>query len=45
MTDPTKQAAEEEHTKEGVQMKLNASSLNGTSLENLKSVLRTRLES
>ena len=45
MTDPTKHAAEEEHTDEGVQITLNASSMNETSLEDLKIALKTRPES
>ena len=44
MTDPTKHAAEEKHTDEGVQITLNASSMNETSLEDLKNTLKTRWE-
>ena len=45
MTDHAKHAAEEEHTHEGVQITLNASSMNETSLEDLKNALKTRPES
>ena len=45
MTDHTKHAAEEKHTDEGVQITLNASSMNETSLEDLKNALKTRSES
>ena len=44
MTDPTKHAAQEKHTDEGVQITLNASSMNKTSLEDLKNALKTRPE-
>ena len=44
MTDPTKNAAEEKHTDEGVQITLNASSMNEISLEDLKNTLKTRRE-
>ena len=45
MTDHTKHAAEEEHTDEGVQITLNANSMNEICLEDLKNALKTRLES